>query len=138
MIIRIKLMNDRAIIPRQSAGDSGADLYACCSATVQPGRTIRVDTGIAVAIPDGMTGLVLPRSGLGARGYAVKTGVIDPSYRGPIGVIAHNTTDWPWAIKAGDRIAQLVIVATPVVTLDAVSDLDSTERGDKGFGSTGR
>lgn len=137
-MIRVRLVHDRAIIPRQAPGDSGLDLYACDSYVLPIGCIIRIDTGIAVAIPDGMTGLVLPRSGLSSRGHTVITGVIDPSYRGAIGVIAHNCSAQQWCIRPGDRIAQLVIVASPRLALDVVSDLDATDRGDRGFGSTGR
>lgn len=137
-MIRVKLVNERAIVPRQTPGDSGLDLYACDSYVLPIGGIIRIDTGIAVAIPDGMTGLVLPRSGLSSRGHAVITGVIDPSYRGAIGVIAHNVSFSQWSIRPGDRIAQLVIVASPALALEVVSDLEATARGDRGFGSTGR
>lgn len=138
MDIRIKLLSPKALIPRTAPGDSGHDLYASVSVVVQPGGTVRVSTGLAIEIPIGMTGLVLPRSGLSAQGRVVITGTIDPSYRGDVGVLAHNAGKAAWHIAYGDRIAQILFVATPVVTLDPVAVLSDTARGGAGFGSTGR
>lgn len=138
MIIRCKLMDPRAIIPRQASGDSGADLYSTVTITVPYGRSAKVDTGVAFEIPDGMTGLVLPRSGLASRGLMAVTGVIDPSYRGAVAVTLVNTSESAMIVRQGDRIAQIVFVSTPVVELDAVAELSDTSRGPNGFGSTGR
>lgn len=122
--------------------DAGYDLRACEAATLGPGERASVGTGIAVAIPDGHAGLVLPRSGLAARhGVSVVNapGLIDAGYRGELRVLLLNTDRTEsFAVAPGDRIAQLLIVrheAPELVELDA---LDETARGAAGFGSTGR
>ena len=138
MDIKIKLLSARALIPRTAQGDSGHDLYAAVPTVVQHGETVRVSTDVAIEIPVGMTGLVLPRSGLSAQGRVVVTGTIDPSYRGDVGILTYNSGKAPWHIAYGDRIAQILFVATPVVKLDPVAELSDTSRGGAGFGSTGR
>ena len=99
-----------------------------------------VPTGIAVAIPHGYAGLVAPRSGLAARhGISVVNGpgVVDSGYRGEIGAILINHGSEEIRIRRGDRIAQLVVVAVPQISLEEVDDLAETDRGSGGFGSTG-
>ena len=122
-------------------GDAGLDLYAAESVTLQPGQRSMVPTGIAIAIPQGYAGFVQPRSGLAAKqGITIVNtpGLIDSGYRGEVKVIVLNT-DSSNAVQLarGERIAQLVIQAVPVVTLEEVEELDSTERGAGGFGSSG-
>ena len=127
---------------RAHAGDAGLDLAAAEDALLAPGGRVAVATGWAVAIPEGMAGLVVPRSGNALRhGLTVANapGLIDSGYRGELKVILVNLGDEPFAITAGDRIAQLVI--TPValgaaVEVDALPESDG--RGEGGFGSTGR
>lgn len=127
---------------RAHAGDAGLELAASEDALLAPGGRVAVATGWAVAIPEGMAGLVVPRSGNALRhGLTVAnaTGLIDSGYRGELKVILVNLGDEPFAITAGDRIAQLVI--TPValgaaVEVDALPESDG--RGEGGFGSTGR
>lgn len=127
---------------RAHAGDAGLDLAASEDALLAPGGRVAVATGWAVAIPEGMAGLVVPRSGNALRhGLTVANapGLIDSGYRGELKVILVNLGDEPFAITAGDRIAQLVI--TPValgaaVEVDALPESDG--RGEGGFGSTGR
>ena len=101
-----------------------------------------ISTGIAIAIPEGYAGFVQPRSGLAAReGLTIVNtpGLIDSGYRGEIKVIALNTDlENTIQIERGERIAQLVIQEVPVVTIDVVDELDATERGEGGFGSTGK
>ena len=122
-------------------GDAGLDIYAAEDVTLQPGQRAMVPTGIAIAIPRGYAGFVQPRSGLAAKqGLTIVNtpGLIDSGYRGEVKVIALNTdTASTVQLKRGERIAQLVIQAVPVVTLEEVEELDSTERGAGGFGSSG-
>ena len=126
----------------QHPGDAGLDLRAAEGVTVKPGERAMVPTGVAVAIPDGHAGLVLPRSGLASkRGLTLANapGLIDAGYRDEIRVILvnHDPAE-PFKVEVGDRIAQLVIQAVETVEWDEVPDLGETARGLGGFGSTGR
>jgi dUTP pyrophosphatase len=125
----------------QHAGDAGLDLRAAVGATVKPGERAMVPTGVAVAIPHGHAGLVLPRSGLASKQgltLANAPGLIDAGYRGEI-VCAVVNLDPHEAVEIapGDRIAQLVIVEVPVVEPVWAEDLPPSARGEEGFGSTG-
>ena len=126
----------------QHPGDAGLDLRAAEGATVKPGERAMVPTGVAVAIPDGHAGLVLPRSGLASkRGLTLANapGLIDAGYRGEV-ICAVVNLDPHEAVEiaAGDRIAQLVVVGLPAVTPSFVDELPSSARGEGGFGSTGQ
>ena len=126
----------------QHPGDAGLDLRAAEGVTVKPGERAMVPTGVAVAIPDGHAGLVLPRSGLASkRGLTLANapGLIDAGYRGEV-ICAVVNLDPHEAVEiaAGDRIAQLVIVGLPAVTPSFVAELPPSARGEGGFGSTGR
>lgn len=142
--IRIKLLRQGARIPTYGSEEAaGADLYACLEApvTVEPGKTVFIPTGFAMALPRGFAGLVCARSGLASkRGLAPanKVGVIDSDYRGEITVALYNHGDTSQVIGHGERIAQLVI--TPVFTpgFCQTEELDATRRGEGGFGSTGK
>jgi dUTP diphosphatase len=141
--LRFTRLTDRAIPPAQAhPGDAGYDLFAAEAAVLEPGRRASVGTGIAVAIPDGCAGLVLPRSGLAARHGITLTnapGLIDSGYRGEVRVLLLNTDpDVPFDVAAGDRIAQLLIVRFESSPPEEVDSLDETARGSGGFGSTGR
>jgi dUTP pyrophosphatase len=125
----------------QHPGDAGLDLRAAEGVTVKPGERAMVPTGVAVAIPEGHAGLVLPRSGLASKKgltLANAPGLIDAGYRGEV-VCAVVNLDLhePVEIAAGDRIAQLVIVALPEVMPAFVEELPESGRGTGGFGSTG-
>jgi dUTP pyrophosphatase len=121
--------------------DAGYDLRAAEGARLAPGERTSVGTGVAVAIPAGHAGLVLPRSGLAAKhGIALTNspGLIDSGYRGEIRVLLLNTDrSEPFEVAAGDRIAQLVVVRAEAVEFEEVSALDETARAAAGFGSTG-
>jgi dUTP pyrophosphatase len=123
-------------------GDAGCDLRAAEPARIEPGARASVGTGLAVEIPDGWAGLVLPRSGLAARhGIALvnSPGLIDSGYRGEVRVLLLNTDSrQPFEVAVGDRIAQLLLVAHATPELDEVSELADSARGSGGFGSTGR
>jgi dUTP pyrophosphatase len=136
-----RLREDAALPARAYRGDAGLDLVACERCELQPGARAMVGTGIAVAIPEGHAGLVMPRSGLAARhGLTIVNtpGLVDAGYRGELRVILHNTdAREPFVVEPGMRIAQLVVVAVPDATLREVDRLPESERGDGGFGSSG-
>ncbi len=143
MEIQIKLVDEDLRMPRyQHEGDAGLDLPSRVELVLEPGERATVPTGIAVAIPPGYAGFVLPRSGLAARhGIALvnSPGLVDSGYRGEIAVVMINTdAREPFHIKRGDRIAQLVIQRVEEVRLFSVDKLDETSRGPDGFGSTGK
>jgi dUTP pyrophosphatase len=125
------------------AGDAGADLVARAGVVLKAGGgRAMVPAGVAVAIPEGYAGLVLPRSGLAARhGVTVvnSPGLVDAGYRGELTVVLLNTDpDADYEVHRGDRIAQLVIVAVESVTFEVVEELPASERGEGGFGHSGR
>ena len=141
--IQIKLLDEGLAMPRyQHEGDAGLDLPSRVDLVLEPGERATVPTGIAVAIPRGYAGFVLPRSGLAARhGIALvnSPGLVDSGYRGEMAIVMINTDKRePFHIKRGDRIAQLVIQRVEEVALLKVNDLDETSRGAGGFGSTGK
>ncbi len=122
-------------------GDAGADLTAGESVTLAPGERRLVGTGLRVALPEGTVGMVTPRSGLAARtglGIVNAPGIIDSGYRGEIRVcLINHDRHTPIEIKAGDRIAQLVIVPFVTARFVEVDRLDETVRAEGGYGSTG-
>ena len=122
-------------------GDAGLDLFSAVDVVLEPGKRALVPTGIAIAIPDGHAGFVLPRSGLAInRGLSLVNapGLIDSHYRGEVKVIVVNLDPTePISLTRGDKIAQLVIERVEHATLIEVDDLDATVRGEGGFGSTG-
>ena len=126
----------------QHEGDAGLDLRAAIDVTVGPGERAMIPTGVAVAIPDGHAGLVLPRSGLASKlglTLANAPGLIDAGYRGEvICAVVNLDREAPVEIHVGDRIAQLVIVELPSVHAVWVDELPRSTRGEGGFGSTGR
>ena len=121
-------------------GDAGLDLRAAHDATLELGARELVGTGLALAIPAGFAGLVLPRSGL-ALGQGVTVlnapGLVDAGYRGELKVLLVNHGDKPVTVRRGDRIAQLVIQSVERAELIEVGELPASERGAGGFGSTG-
>jgi dUTP pyrophosphatase len=123
------------------AGDAGLDLRAARTVTLEPGARALVETGVAVAIPEGYAGFVVPRSGLALRsGLTVLNGpgLIDAGYRGEVKVLLVNLDpDAPVTVSRGDRVAQLVVQAIGAVELVEVSELPDSDRGAGGFGSTG-
>jgi dUTP pyrophosphatase len=143
VIVRFRRLSDSARPPaRAHDGDAGFDLHASEPAMLGPGERASVGTGIAVAIPNGHAGLVLPRSGLAARhGISVVNapGLIDAGYRGEVRVLLLNTDrERSFGIATGDRIAQLLVVRVEGSQLEEAAELDDTGRGPSGFGSTGR
>ena len=121
-------------------GDAGLDLHAAADVALAPGGRALVPTGLAVAIPPGFAGFVLPRSGLALRhGVTLLNtpGLIDAGYRGELQVLLVNLGDAPVKLSRGDRIAQLVVQRVEHVTLTPVAELPPSPRGAGGFGSTG-
>jgi dUTP pyrophosphatase len=144
MQVPARLVSDTARLPSRSHEDDAAfDLHADETLRLDPGERATVATGVALALPPGCCGLVLPRSGLAAHhGVTVLNapGLIDPGYRGEVKVVLLNTDPAePFEIEQGDRVAQLLVLDAAAVTL-ALSDgeLAQTGRGGGGFGSTGR
>ncbi len=136
-------LTDAARLPsRANEGDAGLDLCASEAAVIGPGERASVGTGIAVEIPPGHAGLVLPRSGLAARhGIALVNapGLIDSGYRGEIRVLLLNTDrEEPFEIEPGDRIAQLLVTTFAEANPVESAALSESARGDGGFGSSGR
>ena len=141
--MKIKRLNESAIIPtRGSDYSAGYDLYACLDAAsviIPAHTTLLVDTGWAMEISRGYFGAIFARSGIATkRGLrpANCVGVIDSDYRGPVKVALHNDSNEPQTITNGERIAQLVIMNYSVVNFEEVDELEDTERGTGGFGST--
>ena len=137
-----RLDPDASLPERAHPGDAGLDLRSVMDFDVKPGERVMVRTGLAVAIPEGRAGLVLPRSGLAARhGLTLSNapGLIDAGYRGEVVCAVVNLDpEETVSIAKGDRIAQLVIVEVPDVSPTWVDELPESSRGQGGFGSTGR
>lgn len=138
----VKLRSDATVPSRAHSGDAGLDLCAVEPCELGPGQRAAVSTGLAVAIPVGWAGLVVPRSGLARRhGVTVANapGLIDAGYRGELQVLLVNLSDQTHRIEAGDRVAQLVCVQVGSGPARLVEELPPSDgRGDGGFGSTGR
>lgn len=151
MQLKVKRLTDTAVLPAKAhQSDAGFDICADENITINAGETVTVSTGLSVAIPEGYYGRLKGRSGLTAKTLLrVQEGTIDANYRGEVKVIcdikikflervidgavyAHNIS-----IKRGQRIAQLIIQPLPTVEVEEVNELDDTDRGEGGFGSTG-
>ncbi len=143
--VKIKRLEDHTDLPLPSygsEGSSGMDIRASVRETVllEPGEIRLIPTGLAVSIPRGYEGQIRPRSGLALKhgiGMVNSPGTIDSDYRGEIGIIVINWGQRPFSIRRGDRIAQLIITRVYPVHIIEVDDLDSTPRGDGGFGHSG-
>ncbi len=140
--VPIKRIDPTVELPSYAyAGDAGLDLRSSEDVTLEPFERRLISTGLAVAIPEGYAGFVQPRSGLALKqglSMANTPGLIDAHYRGELKICAINLDPkQPIVIKRGDRIAQLVIQQVPVVNLVEVEELDETDRGAGGFGSSG-
>lgn len=145
MEIKIKKLKENAILPtRGSASAAGYDLYACLdsdSIVIPPHTAAKIGTGIALAVPEGYFGAIFARSGLAAKQNLRPSncvGVADSDYRGEYIVSLHNDSETERTIQNGDRIAQLVIMPFMSAEFMEVDELDDTDRGSGGFGSTGK
>jgi dUTP pyrophosphatase len=137
----IRRLRDDATLPSQAyTGDAGLDLAACDRHEVGPGERAVIPTGLAVEIPEGFGGFVLPRSGLAARNGITllnAPGLIDAGYRGEVQVVFHNTDrEQTFVVEPGMRIAQLVVLPVPEIALVEREELAGSERGERGFGSS--
>ena len=143
-IARVAGIADDIPLPRYATGDSsGLDIAAAVAGeeTIAPGARALIPTGFTVEIPRGYEGQIRARSGLALRhgiGIINAPGTIDADYRGEIKIILANFGAEPFTVRRGDRIAQLVIAPVARVTLEEVPSVESTARGDGGFGHTGR
>ena len=143
MELPVAKLTDNAVLPtRAHEGDAGLDLYACEEAHIGPGERWSVGTGVAVEIPEGHAGLVLPRSGL-AKSHGISLvnapGLIDSGYRGELRVLLLNNDPADiFRVAAGDRIAQLVLVPVATAAVVEAPALAESARGEGGFGSSGR
>ncbi|KAM3310331.1 hypothetical protein ACQJBY_031177 [Aegilops geniculata] len=138
-LLKVKKLSDKAILPsRGSALAAGYDLSSAVETVVPARGKALVATDLSIAIPEGTYARIAPRSGLALKhSIDVGAGVIDADYRGPVGVVLFNHSEADFAVKPGDRVAQMIVqvIATPEVA--EVEDLDATVRGEGGFGSTG-
>ncbi|MBR5188177.1 MAG: dUTP diphosphatase [Clostridia bacterium] len=144
MKIQVKKLKENAILPsRGSAYAAGYDLYACLdeAVSIEAGETVKIGTGLSIAVPEGYFGAIFARSGLAAKEGlrpANCVGVADSDYRGEYIVALHNDSSVTRMITPGERIAQLVIMPFLSVCFEETNYLEETERGEGGFGSTGK
>lgn len=142
--IQVKKLKENANLPtRGSAYAAGYDLYACLdeSVTVEAGATVKIGTGLSIAVPEGYFGAIFARSGLATKEGlrpANCVGVADSDYRGEYIVALHNDSSIARTVTPGERIAQLVIMPFLSVDFEETNNLEETERGEGGFGSTGK
>lgn len=138
--VLVQLLSVEAKTPTKSnIDDAGFDLYSSIDTIIMPKQRKTVKTGIALQMPEHMAGLIWPRSGLSVKqGIDVLAGVIDSGYRGEIMVCLYNTSDKNVVITTGDRIAQMIFQEVPRVLMEVHDSLGSSQRGDNGFGSTGK
>ncbi len=139
MKLLVKKLFPDALVPlRAHEGDAGVDLFSYENRVLAPGERALISTGISVAVPDGFVFLIKDRSGLAAKhGLTTLAGVVDSGYRGEVKVVLLNTGSKPYSISKGDRIAQALVLPVPDFVVEEVDDLDSSSRGEGGFGSTG-
>lgn len=132
-------LDDGAFAPSKAhAEDAGFDLRVREEYTILPHSSIVVDTGVHIGIPVGYVGFIKSKSGLNVKHGLRAEGVIDAGYTGPIIVKMYNDTDEPHTFAKGDKLTQLVILPIPMITLEEASELEVFDRGENGFGSTGR
>ncbi len=123
---------------RAHATDAGTDLFTLHDVSLAPGETARVPLNLAVGLPDGVYGMLTGRSSTAARGLLVHVGTVDQGYRGALYVAVTNLSGEPQVIRRGERIVQLVIIPFAIPQFVEASSLDATERGERGWGSSGR
>ncbi|EFJ45270.1 hypothetical protein VOLCADRAFT_109897 [Volvox carteri f. nagariensis] len=135
----VKKLSDKATLPKRgSAGAAGYDLSSAEDTVIPARGKALVKTDISIRVPKGTYGRVAPRSGLAAKNFIdTGAGVIDEDYRGNVGVLLFNHSDTDFPVKVGDRVAQLVLEKITTPDVEEVEELDATERGANGYGSTG-
>lgn len=136
--VNIKLLEDGIIPVYKTEGSAGADCFSRVDAVIKPHETKVIPLGFAVEIPNGYEMQIRPRSGLATKGKQAIFGTIDSDYRGEVGAIIYNSSDNEFVVKKGDRIAQCLIAPVIIASFNAVDELSETERGNGGFGSTGK
>lgn len=135
---QVKLNYEDAQEPTRGSDEAaGYDLYSYESETITPNKIKLIDTGISIRVPEGTYGRIAPRSSVSKKGILINAGVIDRDYRGPVKVMVHNLSNNDYVINKNDRIAQLILEQIKTPPVELVEELDDTERGDGGFGSTG-
>lgn len=138
MIVMFRLSPNATIPVRGSIGAAGYDISSSADWVVPARGTTIVPTDLSICVPQGTYGRVAPRSGLAAKhSLAIGAGVIDSDYRGAVGVVMFNHSDKDYHVKQGDRVAQLILESIVNPEVEEVSELDTTVRGEGGFGSTG-
>lgn len=137
-MFKVKKVDENAVIPRRATpGSAGLDISSVEEKIVLPGESVLVSTGLSISIPEDCYARIAPRSGLAAKnGIFVNAGVIDSDYRGVIKVILYNSKKEEFKVNVGDRIAQIIFEKIYVTELVEVEELNDTERGSGGFGST--
>lgn len=139
MELKVRRINKDARLPRYGhPGDAGLDLFSVVEAVLKPGEAFAVPTGIQTAIPSGFVGLIWDKSGISLSGVHRLAGVVDAGYRGEIKVVMINLSESDFVVSKGMKIAQMLIQPVVGVTVNETDDLDDTDRGEGGFGSTGR
>lgn len=137
-MLRVKRLSENATIPTRATADSvGYDLYAAENKTIDEFGHALIKTDIAIELPHGTYGRVAPRSGLAVKYMiGIGAGVIDPDYRGNVGVVVFNHGKEKFVVKMGDRIAQIILESAIISPVIEIAELATTERGDRGFGSS--
>lgn len=162
MKLLVKKLNENAITPTKAhESDAGYDLYSPVDVVLEPGKPIKIPTGVALKLSDTVfdvgwnfnasagdepsvvmcpntVGIICDRSSMGSKGIKVMGGVCDSSYRGDVTVCLTNLTNQPYEIKSGDKIAQILFLPVLNPMIQEIDNLEETERGSKGFGSSGR
>ena len=136
--MKVKLEKWAYMPERAHATDAGADLRSPCDVVVNPNDSVVIDTGVHIELPPNTVGMLKSKSGLNVKHGITSEGVIDVGYTGSIAVKLYNHSDKAYEVKAGDKISQLVIMPIFTPTFELVDELEDTERGNGGFGSTGR
>ena len=133
------ILEDGAYMPEKAhESDAGFDLKSPCYRVLEAHRSLSIDTGVHMEIPKGYVGFLKSKSGLNVKYGILTEGVIDSGYTGSIVVKMYNHSDMPYEINTGDKITQIVILPIPGIRLNKVEHFEETERGDNGFGSSGR
>lgn len=140
--VKVKVLNDDVVLPKyETNGSAGMDIRIIEDVNINPGETVLTQTGMAFAIPEGFEFQIRPRSGLSLKTslrLPNSPGTIDSDYRGELGIMLNNIGTKALHFKKGERVCQMVLNKVPQANLILVNDLDETDRGSGGFGSTGK
>lgn len=133
-----KLHNDTVVPVRAHKEDAGMDLFAYGEHTIAPHKTVKIPLGFACEIEEGYVGLIWDKSSIGSQGMKTLGGVVDAGYRGEVMVAIHNLTEESYTFLHGHKVAQMLIQKVELCPVEEVSELESSIRGEGGFGSTGK